>query len=96
MSFSLSNDGFFPISEGRFNEFIREIHEESAFAEKYSVSISIHCYDHTVHINYIRTVAEDMGTIFFSSFLTEMQNLLKGEKPVKIVSFIALFLKAVE
>lgn len=64
----------------RFIELINELGEQSAFAGKYtaSLSTSIHFYDHTAH-NYMHAVCDDLDMKYVDFFSADMNDLHKEE-----------------
>ena len=81
----------------RFIELIWERGVQSAFKDKYAVSLStsIHFYDHTAH-NYINAICDDLDMRYVGAFSAEMRDLLKEKEQDKLARFAEHFFKAIE
>jgi multimeric flavodoxin WrbA len=81
----------------RFIELIWERKAESAFKNKYAVSLStsIHFFDHTAH-NYINAICDDLDMRYVGSFSADMYDLLKAKEQDRLVRFAEHFFGAIE
>lgn len=72
----------------RFIELIFERNKQDVFAGKhaFSLSTSIHFFDHTAH-NYIRDICADLGMRYIDGFPAEMRYLMKEENRAQLLHF---------
>ena len=77
-----------PSQYKRFIELITEKNVESAFKDKYVVSLttSIHYFDHTSH-NYLRAISEDLEMKYISGFSADSSDLLIPEERTRLITF---------
>ncbi len=86
-----------PSQYKRFIELITEKNVESAFKDKYVVSLttSIHYFDHTSH-NYLRAISEDLEMKFIKGFSADSRDLMIPEERERLIAFTENFFHIIE